>query len=109
VIFYPLAAALISAAFAITLWMQYRSKPRAYLAAWSVALAVYAVAASTEVLGAAGGWNPDLYRLYYYFGGITVVGEILKRRTRGPFFALEEHRHERRRQDNRRSDHHSAH
>jgi len=76
VIFYPLAATLISAAFAITLWMQYRSKPRAYLAAWSVALAVYAVAASTEVLGAAGGWNPDLYRLYYYFGGITVVGVL---------------------------------
>lgn len=75
-IFYPLAATLISAAFAITLWVQYRSKPRAYLAAWSVALALYAVAAFTEVLGAAGGWNPDLYRLYYYFGGITVVGVL---------------------------------
>ncbi|MDQ6710639.1 MAG: hypothetical protein M3Z11_08805 [Candidatus Dormibacteraeota bacterium] len=75
-IFYPLAATVISAAFAITLWMQYRTKPRAYLAAWSVALALYAVAAFTEVLGAAGGWNADLYRLYYYFGGITVVGVL---------------------------------
>ncbi|MDQ6884056.1 MAG: hypothetical protein M3077_07440 [Candidatus Dormibacteraeota bacterium] len=75
-IFYPLAATLISAAFAVTLWVQYRSKPRPYLAAWSVALALYAVAAFTEVLGAAGGWNADLYRLYYYFGGITVVGVL---------------------------------
>jgi hypothetical protein len=76
VIFYPLAATLISAAFAITLAVQYHSKPRPYLLAWSVALALYAVAAFTEVLGAASGWSPDLYRLYYYFGGITVVGVL---------------------------------
>jgi hypothetical protein len=73
-IFYPLVATLISAAFAITLWVQYRAKPRPYLLAWSVALGVYAVAALTEVIGAAAGWNPFLYRLYYFFGGITVVG-----------------------------------
>jgi hypothetical protein len=73
-IFYPLVATLISAAFAITLWVQYRAKPRPYLLVWSVALGVYAVAALTEVIGAAAGWNPFLYRLYYFFGGITVVG-----------------------------------
>jgi hypothetical protein len=73
-IFYPLLATLISAAFAVTLWLQYRAKPRPYLLAWSVALGVYAVAALIEVIGAASGWNPLLYRLYYYFGGITVVG-----------------------------------
>jgi hypothetical protein len=73
-IFYPLVATLISAAFAITLWWQYRAKPRPYLLAWSVALGVYALAALTEVIGAAAGWNPLLYRLYYFFGGITVVG-----------------------------------
>jgi hypothetical protein len=73
-IFYPLVATLISAAFALTLWLQYRAKPRPYLLAWSVALGVYAVAALTEVIGAAAGWNPLLYRLYYFFGGITVVG-----------------------------------
>jgi hypothetical protein len=73
-IFYPLVATLISAAFAVTLWVQYRAKPRPYLLAWSVALGVYAVAALTEVIGAAAGWNPLLYRLYYFFGGITVVG-----------------------------------
>jgi hypothetical protein len=73
-IFYPLVATLISAAFATTLWVQYRAKPRPYLLAWSVALGVYAFAALTEVIGAAAGWNPFLYRLYYFFGGITVVG-----------------------------------
>jgi hypothetical protein len=76
VIFYPLAATVISAAFSATLAIQYRQKPRAYLAAWSCALAFYAIAALTEVLGAAGGWNEGLYRTYYYLGGITVVGVL---------------------------------
>ena len=67
---------MISAAFAATLLIQYRRKPRAYLLAWSCALFLYAVAAFTEVLGAAGGWNQDLYRIYYYFGGVTVVGVL---------------------------------
>jgi hypothetical protein len=73
-IFYPLLATLISAAFAVTLWLQYRAKPRPYLLAWSVALGVYAVAALTEVIGAAAGWSPFLYRVYYFLGGIAVVG-----------------------------------
>jgi hypothetical protein len=75
-VFYALAATAISAAFALTLWMQYRSKPRPYLLAWSVALAFYALAALTEVIGAAAGWSPLLYRTYYYFGGILVVGVL---------------------------------
>ena len=75
-IFYPLVATVISAIFAATLWRQYRRKPRAYLLAWSIALAVYAVAALTEVIGAAGGWSPMLYRIYYFFGGITVVDDF---------------------------------
>src|SRR6267378_3590037 len=75
-VFYALAAAAISAAFALTLWVQYRSKPRPYLLAWSVALAIYAVAALTEVIGAAAGWNPLLYRTYYYFGGILALGTV---------------------------------
>ena len=74
--FYALAATLISAAFALTLWVQHRAKPRPYLLAWSVALGVYAVAALTEVIGAAAGWNPLLYRTYFYFGGILVVGVL---------------------------------
>jgi len=75
-VFYALAATAISAAFSLTLLMQYRAKPRPYLLAWSVALGIYAVAALTEVIGAAAGWNPLLYRTYYYFGGILVVGVL---------------------------------
>jgi hypothetical protein len=73
---YALAATLISATFAVTLWIQYRAKPRAYLLVWSIALAVYAIAALTEVLGAAGTWNAILYRTYYFTGAILVVGVL---------------------------------
>jgi len=76
VIFYPLAATVISAIFAATLWRQYRRKPRAYLLAWSIALAFYAIAALSEVIGAAGGWTPLLYRTYYFFGAIILVGVL---------------------------------
>jgi hypothetical protein len=76
VVFYALAATAISAAFALTLFVQYRAKPRPYLLAWSVALAIYAIAALMEVIGAAAGWNPVTYRVYYYFGGILVVGVL---------------------------------
>jgi len=76
VIFYPLAATLISAAFAVTLGLQYRAKPRPYLLVWAVALGLYAIAALTEVIGAAGGWNAALYRIYYYLGAIVLVGVL---------------------------------
>ena len=75
-IFYPLAATLISAAFAVTLALQYRAKPRPYLLVWAVALGLYAIAALTEVVGAAGGWNAALYRIYYYLGAIVLVGVL---------------------------------
>jgi hypothetical protein len=73
-VFYALAATLISAAFAVTLFAQYRARPRSYLLAWSVALAMYALAALMEVIGAAAGWSPFTYRIYYYFGAIMLVG-----------------------------------
>jgi hypothetical protein len=75
-VFYPLAATLISGAFAATLWTRYRAKPRPYLLAWAVALAIYAIAALTEVIGAAFSWDPLLFRTYYFFGGIILVGAL---------------------------------
>lgn len=72
--FFPLAATVISAAFAYRLVLQYRHKHRPHLLAWFVALAVYAVAALTEVMGAWAGWSSGLFRAYYFLGGIILVG-----------------------------------
>jgi hypothetical protein len=76
VVIYALIATLVSAAFAFTLVRQYAAKRRPYLLAWGVALSVYALAALTEVIGAAQTWNPFLYRSYYFLGGILVVGVL---------------------------------
>ena len=74
--FYALVAFLVSAAFAATLFNQYRNKPRPFLLVWAIALAFYAVAALTEVIGAASGWSALLYRTYYFFGAIILVGVL---------------------------------
>ena len=71
---FPLAATLISAAFALTLGIQYRAKRRPYLLAWCVALVTYALATLTEVIGALGLWSPALYRAYYFLAAIALVG-----------------------------------
>ncbi len=75
-VFYALLAAVVSAVFSATLWLQYRNRPRPYLRIWAIALAFYAVAALTEVIGAASGWTPLLYRTYYFFGAIILVGVL---------------------------------
>lgn len=70
----PLAAALISAAFALTLGAQYAARRRPYLLAWCVALSVYALATLTEVPGAGGNWSPVLFRVWYFLSAILLVG-----------------------------------
>jgi hypothetical protein len=75
-VFYALLAAVVSAAFSGALWAQYANRPRPYLRIWAIALAFYAIAALTEVIGAAAGWNPILYRTYYFFGAIILVGVL---------------------------------
>jgi hypothetical protein len=76
VLFYPLIATIVSAAFAATLLSRYRSRRRPYLLAWAVALGLYAVSALTEVVGAAAGWDALLFRAYYFCGGIVLVGAL---------------------------------
>jgi hypothetical protein len=74
-ILYPLAATVISAAFAGTLLGQYRTRRRPYLLVWAIALTIYAAAALTEVFGT-GGWTPVLFKAYYFLGGIPLVGVL---------------------------------
>jgi hypothetical protein len=75
-VFFPLAATLISAAFAYTVGMQYMRKRRPYLLAWCAALTIYALATLLEVVGAAGSWNLLIYRAYYFLAAILLVGVL---------------------------------
>lgn len=62
----PLAAAVLSVVFAISVARQYFHRRKAYQCWWTVSLILYAFAAFAEFLSAyRGGWTPLLYLLYY--------------------------------------------
>jgi MFS family permease len=75
---FPSAAALVSALFALRLLRDWRSRRRAHLACWGLALAMFAVASGAAAIGMLTGWPPAAFRIYYLFGAILNV----------PFLAL---------------------
>jgi hypothetical protein len=73
-IVFPLVAALIALACAAFVGRDAWRRPRPERVAWTIAFAVFAIAAGAEVLGAALGWNATLARVYYLTGAVLVVG-----------------------------------
>lgn len=72
-IVFPLAAALVSAAFALTLLRQFARKRRFSQLAWGISMAMYAVASLAVAGGVASGWDATLYRLFWLFGALLNV------------------------------------
>lgn len=71
---FPLLASLISGAMALIMLNRMRQKIRSQEAAWTLAFAMFAVAAGAQVMGDLAGWTPALARLYYVCGATLVVG-----------------------------------
>ena len=71
-----LAATVISAAFAALVFRQWLARRKAYQAAWSVGLAMFAVAAFTQFVAEAYGWSDGVYRAYYFLSAplVAVLG-----------------------------------
>jgi len=67
------AAALVSLRLSADLARRFRRQKTPHLAAWSAALAAYAVAAGALAWGAAGGWSPPAFRVYYAAGGLLTA------------------------------------
>jgi hypothetical protein len=70
---FPLVAAVVAAVFAGLVAAQYRVRRRPYQLAWSVALAMYAVASLAVVLGVAGGWTSAEFQVYWALGAVLNV------------------------------------
>ncbi|MCB8982092.1 MAG: hypothetical protein H6657_32220, partial [Ardenticatenaceae bacterium] len=70
----PLSSALISGAMALLMLNRMRQKIRPQEAAWTLAFAMFAIAAGSQVWGDVAGWSPFLAKLYYVFGASLVVG-----------------------------------
>ena len=75
-ILFPLVAALISLSCALVVARDGWHRPKPDKIAWAIAFAIFAVAAGSEVAGAALGWTPALVRLYYLTGAVLVVGYL---------------------------------
>lgn len=69
----PLVAALLGAVFALLLVDQWLRRRRPYQLVWAVGVAMFAVAATAEVLGSLAGWDGTLYRIWYLTGAVLVA------------------------------------
>ena len=70
---FPIAAALVSVTFSALVLRSWRARRGPHLAAWGIALAMFAVASLAAGLGMLIGWNDTLFRAYYLFGAIVNV------------------------------------
>lgn len=84
-------AALVSLRLSAELGRRARERRSSAFAAWSAALAAYAIAAGALAWGAAAGWNDASFRIYYLGGALLTapllgVGSLLLvgRRLAGP-------------------------
>jgi hypothetical protein len=69
----PLAAALVSGAFSVSLIRQFRSKRGPHQLAWGIALATFALASGFAAAGVLAGWSAPVFRAYYLFGALVNV------------------------------------
>lgn len=74
---FPLVAAAIAAVFAVMLGARYARRRRAHEGAWTVALAMYAVASFAMFLGVVRGWEAADYRVYWLLGAVLNVPFLL--------------------------------
>src|ERR671937_1491451 len=63
-------AALVTLRLAGQLAERWRERRAPELAAWTFALLAYALACAALAWGAAAGWDPRVFRVYYLFGGL---------------------------------------
>jgi hypothetical protein len=69
----PAVATAAAAAFSVAVLRQYLRRRRPYQLAWSVALAMFALASLCLAVGVVAGWSPLDFKLYYLFGAILNV------------------------------------
>lgn len=66
-------ATAVSAVFALAVWLQYRRKRQPYQLAWSIGLAMFAIASAAGVAARSGAPTETEYRFFYLFGAILNV------------------------------------
>jgi hypothetical protein len=75
-IVFPIIALIVSLGCMALIGYDAWRRPRADRIVWTLAFAIFAVAAGSEVIGSAGHWTPALARTYYLTGAVLVVGYL---------------------------------
>jgi hypothetical protein len=70
---FPLAAAVVAFAFAVSLARHFARSQRLHLAMWCAALVMYAVASLAVAGGALAGWSRTLFEVYWILGAVLNV------------------------------------
>jgi hypothetical protein len=67
------AATLVALAFTLSLYERWLVHRRRHELAWAAAMAMFMVASGALAAGAALGWSPTLFRIFYVFGAVANV------------------------------------
>lgn len=70
---FPLLAAVVSGAFAVSVLVQFRKRRRLHQLAWGVALVTFSLASLFAAAGMFTGWSDGIFRAYYFFGAMVNV------------------------------------
>jgi hypothetical protein len=70
----PSLTSLLAFAFAIALLDQWRERRHAFQLIWAIGMGFFGIAAGTEALAEAFGWNELLYRAWYLTGAVWTAG-----------------------------------
>jgi hypothetical protein len=70
----PALTSMLALLFSVALLDQWRERRGGFQLIWAIGMAFYGIAAGTEALAGAGGWNEALYRTWYLTGAVWTAG-----------------------------------
>ncbi len=73
---FPIIAFVVSLCCMAVIGKDTLRRPRPDRVVWTIAFAIFAIAAGSEVLGSLSGWTPAIVRVYYLTGAVLVVGYL---------------------------------
>src|SRR5918996_3388980 len=70
----PGLTAILALVFSVALFDQWRERRGGFQLIWAIGMLFYGIAAGSEALAGAGGWNEALYRTWYLTGAVWTAG-----------------------------------
>lgn len=70
----PTITSVLALVFALALLDQWRERRQPFQLIWAIGMTFYGVAAGSEAIAAASGWNEALYRTWYLTGAVWTAG-----------------------------------